>query len=122
MHSSSCRTPWRMPSMGNRRRRGPAARVFRTLAAAVCQKMERAIRRAVTDDGGVSGFRMAETLESRTLLSSTIGPIVNVTWDGQQEQAIADQYIAHTANYAAFSGIASRAGFTNIKSLGGGGL
>jgi subtilisin family serine protease len=105
--------------MGNRRRRSPAARLFRTLAAAVCQRMERAFATAAADSALI---RMTEPLESRTLLSATIGPIVDVVWQGQHEPAIADQYVARTANFAAFSGIANRAGFTNIHSLGGGGF
>src|SRR4051812_30973821 len=63
-----------------------------------------------------------ETLESRVLLASDLGPITDVVWHGQHAQAIAGQYVAQTPHPNAFFGLAARAGFSDIKSLGGNGF
>ena len=66
--------------------------------------------------------RLLESLESRVLFTSDFGPIADVVWRGQHFQAIAGQYVAQAANTSAFLGLAARAGFTGVKSLGGDGF
>src|SRR4051812_15910027 len=68
------------------------------------------------------GKRLFETLESRVLLSSDLGPITDVAWQGHHAPAIANQFVAQTLNPAAFFSLGQRAGFTDIKSLGGKGF
>src|SRR6185295_20021805 len=60
-----------------------------------------------------------ETLESRTLLSAAIA---SVTWHGHTQDAITNEYVAHVKSTGAFSRIANRYDFTDIKSLGGSGI
>lgn len=63
-----------------------------------------------------------EPLETRVLLSASIGPVVHVTWNGQSAPAVADQYVAKTSNFASLQKLAQSKGFTNIQSLGGTGF
>ena len=60
-----------------------------------------------------------ERLECRTLLSSSIGPVSTIEWNGQQVQAIAGQYVALSNNFNAWARVSTEAGFTNIESVGG---
>jgi subtilisin family serine protease len=67
-------------------------------------------------------FHSPEPLESRVLLSASIGPVVNVMWNGQSAPAVADQYVAKSSNFAALGKLALIKGFTNVQSLGGKGF